>query len=99
GCEGRDWYADPPDQDHERTQDPRSHLCDMAFNLFEEVYYQRHKFRLLDDEDWRGWWRMIQALMGRRYAKAYWPVVRSYYSEPFARAVDAISGGESPPRA
>jgi hypothetical protein len=97
GCEGRDWSADPPERDREHTQDPRSHLCDMAFSLFEEAYYQRYKFRLLDDEDWRGWLRTIRTFMSRRYAKAYWGIARCHYAESFVRAINEITEGGPPP--
>ena len=90
GCERRDWFADPPERDQERTQDARSHLCDLAFSLFEEVYYQRHKFRLLDDEDWNGWLHTIQTFMSRHYAKAYWQIAHRHYPEPFVRAMQLI---------
>lgn len=91
GCETRDWFAEPSERDPERTQDPRSHLCDMAFSLFEEVYYQRHKFRLLDREDWRSWVRTIETFMSRPYAKAYWRLTQSHYADSFVRAMNRIT--------
>jgi hypothetical protein len=97
GCEKRDWFADPSEREHERDQDPRSHLCDLAFNLFEEVYYQRHKFRLLDREDWRGWLRTIQLFMSRRYAIGYWRIAQSQYPEHFVRAMNRITAGKGLP--
>lgn len=97
GCEERDWFANPPEGDRERAQDPRTHLCDMAFSLFEEVYNQRHKFHLLDDEDWRGWLRTMQSFMSRGFARAYWRIAQSHYPGPFVRAMNDITAGEARP--
>jgi hypothetical protein len=90
GCENRDWSADPPADAQARTQDRRAHLCDMAFSLFEEVYYQRHKFYLLDDADWNGWIRTIHSFLSRRYVRAYWHLTRSHYAEPFVITMSEI---------
>jgi hypothetical protein len=99
GCATRDWFADPPERDEERTRDPRSHLCDLAFALFEEVYYQRHKFLLLDDEDWRGWLRTIQVFLSRPYPRAYWRIAQGHYPQPFVRSINDITAGDPGPEA
>lgn len=95
GCEKRDWFAEPPASDQERIQDPRTHLCDMAFILFEEVYDHRHKFRLLDDDDWGGWMRAIQSFMSRRYPKVYWQIAQSHYPEAFVRTMNDLAAAGS----
>lgn len=90
GCESRDWYADPPADDQALSRDSRAYLCDMAFTAFEEVYYHRIEFELLDDENWESWMRSIKSFVNRPYVRQYWGMVRSQYSDSFAAEIDMV---------
>lgn len=89
-CESRDWYADPPGDDQQLARDSRAYLCDIAFTLFEEVYYHRIEFELLDDENWESWRRSIKSFVVRPYVTKYWQMVRSQYSDSFSETIDRI---------
>ena len=89
-CEGRDWYADPPTDDQQLSRDSRAYLCDIAFTLFEEVYYHRIEFELLDDENWESWRRSIKSFVTRPYVTKYWQTVRSQYSDSFSETIDKV---------
>lgn len=90
GCESRDWYADPPMDDASLSKDSRAYLCDMAFTMFEEVYYHRIEFELLDDENWESWRRSLKTFVHRPYVRKYWTMVRGQYSASFSKTIDAI---------
>ena len=34
---------------------PERHFVGMVFTLFENVYYQKENFRVLEDSDWNAW--------------------------------------------
>lgn len=89
-CESRDWYADPPSDDQQLARDSPRYLCDIAFTLFEEVYYHRIEFELLDDENWESWSRSIKSFIIRPYVTKYWITVRSQYSDSFSETIDRI---------
>ena len=89
-CESRDWYADPPTDDQQLSRDSRAYLCDIAFTLFEEVYYHRIEFELLDDENWESWRRSIKSFVTRPYVTKYWQTVRSQYSDSFSDTIDQV---------
>lgn len=88
GCEHRDWFTDPPADDQALSRDSRAYLCDMAFTAFEEVYYHRIEFELLDDENWESWLRSIKSFVNRPYVRQYWRMVRLQYSDSFATEID-----------
>lgn len=88
GCEHRDWFSDPPSDEQALSRDSRAYLCDMAFTAFEEVYYHRIEFELLDDENWESWLRSIKSFVNRPYVRQYWDTVRLQYSDSFAREID-----------
>ncbi|MBI1321569.1 hypothetical protein GC170_00050 [bacterium] len=88
GCEHRDWFTEPPGDDQSLSRDSRAYLCDMAFTAFEEVYYHRIEFQLLDDENWESWLRSIKSFVNRPYVRQYWRMVRLQYSASFAAEID-----------
>ena len=88
GCETRDWFTDPPTDEQALSRDSRAYLCDMAFTAFEEVYYHRIEFELLDDENWESWLRSIKSFVNRPYVRLYWHMVRLQYSDSFAAEID-----------
>ena len=90
GCENRDWYSEPPSDDQSLSRDSRAYLCDMAFTMFEEVYYHRIEFELLDDENWDSWRRSIKTFVHRQYVRKYWSMVRAQYSESFSKTIDTV---------
>lgn len=90
GCENRDWYSEPPSDDQSLSRDSRAYLCDMAFTMFEEVYYHRIEFELLDDENWDSWRRSIKTFVHRPYVRKYWSMVRAQYSESFSKTIDTV---------
>jgi hypothetical protein len=95
GCENRDWYADPPADDQALSRDSRAYLCDMAFTAFEEVFYHRIEFELLDDENWESWLRSIKSFVNRPYVRQYWLTVRLQYSDSFAAEIDRVLASRS----
>lgn len=90
GCEHRDWFSDPPTDEQALARDSRAYLCDMAFTAFEEVYYHRNEFELLDDENWESWLRSIKSFVGRPYVRLYWKMVKSQYSDSFTAEIDKV---------
>lgn len=52
--------------------DARTHLCDMIFTLYEETFYQWHKFETLDEEDWDQWRNSIKRIFQLPYVRKYW---------------------------
>ena len=90
GCENRDWFCEPPSDEHTLSRDSRAYLCDMAFTAFEEVYYHRNEFELLDDENWESWLRSIKSFVGRPYVRLYWKMVKSQYSDSFSTEIDKV---------
>lgn len=92
GCENRDWFCDPPTDEQTLARDSRAYLCDMAFTAFEEVYYHRNEFELLDDENWESWLRSIKSFVSRPYVRNYWKMVKSQYSDSFSTEIDKVIG-------
>jgi len=90
GCENRDWFCEPPSDEHTLSRDSRAYLCDMAFTAFEEVYYHRNEFELLYDENWESWLRSIKSFVGRPYVRLYWKMVKSQYSDSFSTEIDKV---------
>ena len=90
GCENRDWFCEPPSDEKALSRDSRAYLCDMAFTAFEEVYYHRNEFELLDDENWESWLRSIKSFVGRPYVRLYWKMVKSQYSDSFSTEIDKV---------
>lgn len=90
GCENRDWFSEPPSDEQALSRDSRAYLCDMAFTAFEEVYYHRNEFELLDDENWESWLRSIKSFVGRPYVRLYWKMVKSQYSDSFSTEIDKV---------
>lgn len=90
GCENRDWFCEPPSDEQALSRDSRAYLCDMAFTAFEEVYYHRNEFELLDDENWESWLRSIKSFVGRPYVRLYWKMVKSQYSDSFSTEIDKV---------
>ena len=90
GCEERDWFSEPPTDEQALARDSRAYLCDMAFTAFEEVYYHRNEFELLDDENWESWLRSIKSFVGRPYVRLYWKMVKSQYSDSFSSEIDKV---------
>ena len=90
GCENRDWFCEPPSDEHTLSRDSRAYLCAMAFTAFEEVYYHRNEFELLDDEIWESWLRSIKSFVGRPYVRLYWKMVKSQYSDSFSNEIDKV---------
>lgn len=90
GCEQRDWYDEPPIGDRALARDSRAYLCDMAFTMFEEVYYHRIEFELVDDESWESWKRSVKSFVSRPYVMKYWSMVRAQYSDSFSVTIDAF---------
>jgi len=90
GCENRDWFCEPSSDEQALSRDSRAYLCDMAFTAFEEVYYHRNEFELLDDENWESWLRSIKSFVGRPYVRLYWKMVKSQYSDSFSTEIDKV---------
>jgi hypothetical protein len=74
---------------------PERHLVGMLFTLFENVYYQRHKFRVLGDADWNAWKLTIRETLAVPYVREYWKgngsgTGRSSYTLEFQEVIQEI---------
>jgi len=51
---------------------PERHFVGMVFTLFENVYYQKENFRVLEDSDWNAWELSIKETFDVPYIAEYW---------------------------
>ena len=63
------------------------HFYSAAFKLFENVHYQ-HTQRLIEDELWHGWRRLMLTYFWSPGVQAWWPTRRGAYAETFARYLE-----------
>lgn len=77
-------------------QTPENHsmvtLTDIRFALLEEVFMQHHKYKLLDNEDWKTWREMLKRWVNRPFFLGYWRIARPYFRPSFINEVDCILG-------
>lgn len=65
-------------------------ITDLKFTLFEEIYMQYVKFRLIDKHDWRLWKESIKENMGYPFMRGYWEDSKKYYDKRFVFEVENI---------
>lgn len=76
--------------EHERTQCRL--LYHLRFNLLEQTFLQYHQHRLLDQQDWQPWHRMIEHEFAKPQLRAYWSQVKHQYDTRFSHVVDSAIG-------
>jgi len=86
----------PDDYDFPFT-DPRTHLCDMVFSLYEEAFYQRIKFGTLDDEDWEQWRNSLGRVLNLPFVRKYWQEFQAKsYPLKFQALVQEVRRNQAP---
>ena len=82
----------PYDPQNIPEADPRTHLLDMIFTLFEEVYFQHYKYKFISKQVMDAWARTIKSTLTLPYAIGYWTEVKDEYPEDFRKFVDMLIG-------
>lgn len=80
------------------NEDARYNVMGTILATFEDVYFQRSAYDLLDDEVWEAWVRTMKSVMVHPYPRDHWRESREIYPDSFRRFIDeveATAGGAS----
>jgi hypothetical protein len=83
---------DPQDgQDNDSALTVRSLIMDRYLTLFEEIYTQKHKYHLLDDEVWLAWARLMEVTLDQGpHLRDHWRANRGIYPSSFHAFIDNL---------
>jgi hypothetical protein len=82
-------------QDHEPAFTVRALIMDRFLSLFEEIYTQKHKYHLLDDDVWQAWVRTMEVTLDQGpQARDHWRANRSMYPSGFRAFIDDLMTGD-----
>lgn len=70
--------------------DPHSALVAMMLILFEEIYFQRHKYGFIDKNSWKAWVRTMKKTLELPYFHGYWEEIKDEYPEKFRDFIDGL---------
>jgi hypothetical protein len=74
-------------------------LTDIRLALLEEAFTQYHKYKLLDDDDWRPWRAILGRWIKRPFFDGYWKMASQYFRASFVEEVDQIRRDLTQPKA
>jgi len=82
-------------QKFEETTPPngsKAHIvADMILTFYEHVYNIRHKFSLMDDDEWEAWIRSMKQVLELQYIKGYWiNFAKMRYKTKYREFIDGI---------
>ena len=66
-------------------------ISDMRLALFEEVFVQYKKFKLLDEEDWNAWRAILAQWIEKPFFEGYWKISSPSFRASFVSEVAAIT--------